>query len=201
MTHPKEQLTREQFEKWYTENVFNKPREFNAWGFSLVHGNYRVDDCQLMFAAWQAALSTLAPVSVPISKEAQEYGLPYCCGREEKALCENADLRNIVQVALHGTREETVQTWNKYFPDRQLSAAPTVSQGEGGWISVAERLPEIGEPVWISFFQFNDPSKERMQTVAVLDNRGDWYDPTYDCMMHPATHWQPLPSPPKREES
>ena len=48
------------FEAWYRDNVFDKPRSFNAFGFARDASDfYKVDDIRLMATAWQAARAPL----------------------------------------------------------------------------------------------------------------------------------------------
>lgn len=83
---------------------------------------------------------------------------------------------------------------------RKLVMVDAHHPDSGEWVSVADRLPEIDTAVWVSYFTFNDPSKERGQCAGLLDKRGDWYTPETSVMLHPATHWMPLPPAPKDQQ-
>jgi hypothetical protein len=63
----------------------------------------------------------------------------------------------------------------------------------GGWISVNERLPENGRRVMVI-------DKHENQTVAWCEHGRFWPD---NLQFSPSmiTHWQPLPEPPKEDES
>lgn len=58
----------------------------------------------------------------------------------------------------------------------------------GGWISVRERLPKIGDNVLVFYRRANEYGVDIMRFV------GRWVkvDPLIEV-----THWQPLPEPPK----
>ena len=75
-----------------------------------------------------------------------------------------------------------------------IDACPTV----GGWISVEDRLPEIGEAVLV-ICRFGK------MIVSELDGywgkeRLFWTYPNWVEEQIEVTHWMPLPEPPKEEE-
>jgi len=73
------------------------------------------------------------------------------------------------------------------------------------WISVEERLPESEEVLIATGFNFNKQERGRWVEPAFFVD-GAWHPVTsqdceaavdFSCNMHPPTHWQPLPEPPK----
>jgi hypothetical protein len=81
-----------------------------------------------------------------------------------------------------------VDTFNPAFEVHPES----VEQIGGGeqWISVEDRLPEVGKNVLIKRLTFPDLK------VAHCSDSGSWYDSNnYEYI---ATHWMPLPNPPKQ---
>ena len=74
-----------------------------------------------------------------------------------------------------------------------IDAAPTVDVSpDTKWISVKERLPEVGEDV-LAYLG------EGIFGICWLLKDGYWE--TRDSFLYPddVTHWQPLPEPPKEE--
>jgi len=59
-----------------------------------------------------------------------------------------------------------------------------------GWIPVTERLPEVHSPVLVSI------TESRYPTVATMSIDGEWLYREGDHVM--ATHWMPLPAPPRQ---
>jgi hypothetical protein len=55
----------------------------------------------------------------PISDDAKAVGLNFCCGREEKLVCEIAALRNVVQAGMIAGCKQVFDSWNHQFPDDQ----------------------------------------------------------------------------------
>ena len=65
------------------------------------------------------------------------------------------------------------------------------------WISCEDRLPEIGEPVWL--FCFEDYQQEGY-FVQDIDYEEEGVSHTFKNMYDKyivVTHWMPLPEPPK----
>ena len=58
------------------------------------------------------------------------------------------------------------------------------------WISVNERLPEVGRDVLV--YVGNGVCK-----VCWMEDRGDWHTSTRFFGKEDVTHWMPLPEPPK----
>ena len=62
------------------------------------------------------------------------------------------------------------------------------------WISVEERLPEVGEPVLFSTPSMDEPLKGAYQ------ENGTWWSVEYECkFINGITHWMPLPEAPRKE--
>lgn len=64
------------------------------------------------------------------------------------------------------------------------------------WISVDERLPEMGEPVLVHGPVFRGVTAVRREVI------GGWFwftFPYYSSLDGKITHWQPLPPPPAVE--
>lgn len=73
------------------------------------------------------------------------------------------------------------------YADGKREAAPK-------WISVEERLPEVGQE-YMTFRQFDG-------TMEVLHHKGDGVFGGLEGLyvVYAITHWMPLPEPPKEEE-
>ena len=63
---------------------------------------------------------------------------------------------------------------------------------ESGWISVEERLPELGDSVLL--YTYSD-----RQCVGWRDQDGWWHTHAYVYDPEAVTHWMPLPEAPKGE--
>jgi hypothetical protein len=72
------------------------------------------------------------------------------------------------------------------------------------WISVDDRLPEYGEPILVV-------ANGVVQNITLMldgcDESPDWFEPYFfecdDCafLWDKATHWMPLPDPPKESDN
>ena len=65
----------------------------------------------------------------------------------------------------------------------------------GGWVSVKDRLPEVGVDVLTA-------SKTECESYYMVDCivNGDWWLQAGEEVL-PVTHWMPLPAPPKEESN
>lgn len=73
----------------------------------------------------------------------------------------------------------------------------SLPQEEQGWVSVEDRLPEIGEPVLVYAPTEEDKIQvdHRCKTGHESGWSWDWCMNT-ETFEHTVTHWQPLPAPP-----
>ena len=62
------------------------------------------------------------------------------------------------------------------------------------WISVKDRLPEVGVPVLVHEGPYN------YQVIATINSDGRWEDTVEGYMAIHVTHWMPLPDPPTDTE-
>ena len=168
MTHPKEQLTREQVETW-REELLSDPKTIPS-----------DDDRGKIDQLCDQALSALAPVSVPTEDM-------IVAGMEASVL------------GRPSIDDETyvLSIWNAMVAHQP--PAPTVSQGEGGWMPI-ESAPKDGS--W-----FLAVSKwGRIRMVRWADYEGDRYPINDEEKMWDTqpVAYMPLPTPPleaKREGS
>ena len=64
------------------------------------------------------------------------------------------------------------------------------------WISVKDRLPEVGG--YVVCIAKRNPFSRFMPMVARIEKNG-WVNPTTEQSISDVTHWMPLPRPPKVE--
>ncbi len=64
------------------------------------------------------------------------------------------------------------------------------------WISVKDRLPEVGE--YVICIAKRNPFSMFMPMVARIKKNG-WVNPITEQYISEVTHWMPLPQPPKGE--
>ena len=76
--------------------------------------------------------------------------------------------------------------------DALIENAVTVQE----WISVTERLPEAGG--YVVCIAKRNPFSRFMPMVARIEKNG-WVNPITEQYISEATHWMPLPNPPKGE--
>ena len=76
--------------------------------------------------------------------------------------------------------------------DYLLDSGVTVQE----WISVTERLPEVGG--YVVCIAKRNPFSRFMPMVARIEKNG-WINPITEQYISDVTHWMPLPNPPKGE--
>ena len=65
-----------------------------------------------------------------------------------------------------------------------------------GWISVRDRLPEVGG--YVVCIAKRNPFSRFMPMVARIEKNG-WVNPITEQYISEVTHWMPMPNPPKGE--
>lgn len=70
---------------------------------------------------------------------------------------------------------------------------------EPQWVSVSDRLPEVGPKVLtVRTYWINNVDEGRFVDIMCLTPEGHWVDAEGESFVHDVvTHWQPLPAPPK----
>ena len=76
--------------------------------------------------------------------------------------------------------------------DYLLDSGVTVQE----WISVDDRLPEVGG--YVVCIAKRNPFSRFMPMVARIEKNG-WANPITDQYISEVTHWMPIPQPPKGE--
>ena len=76
--------------------------------------------------------------------------------------------------------------------DYLLDSGVTVQE----WISVDDRLPEVGG--YVVCIAKRNPFSRFMPMVARIEKNG-WVNPITEQYISEVTHWMPLPEPPKGE--
>ena len=89
--------------------------------------------------------------------------------------------------------------WIRYQPT--IDAADVVEQEQeskplNGWISVQDRLPEVGG--YVVCIAKRNPFSRFMPMVARIEKNG-WVNPITEQYISEVTHWMPMPNPPKGE--
>ena len=74
-----------------------------------------------------------------------------------------------------------------------------MQKANGGWISVADRLPDNADRVLVSYRNFK--LKFDITDINSYNGYGEWenLDQWYNKDVWKVTHWQPLPQDPKKE--
>ena len=83
-------------------------------------------------------------------------------------------------------------SFTEYLADHLISNGVTVQE----WISVDDRLPEVGG--YVVCIAKRNPFSRFMPMVARIEKNG-WTNPTTEQYISEVTHWMPLLEPPKGE--
>ena len=111
------------------------------------------------------------------------------------------------------TREEAIKhiiTYAYYDDDIPLQVATALdmaisalraqqeqeSKPLNGWISVQDRLPEVGR--YVVCIAKRNPFSRFMPMVARIEKNG-WVNPITEQYISEVTHWMPIPQQPKGE--
>ena len=81
---------------------------------------------------------------------------------------------------------------NMFVADFMMANGVTVQE----WIPVKDRLPEAGE--YVVCIAKRNPFSRFMPMVARIEKNG-WVNPITEQYISEATHWMPMPEPPKGE--
>ena len=81
---------------------------------------------------------------------------------------------------------------NMFVADFMMANGVTVQE----WIPVNDRLPEAGE--YVVCIAKRNPFSRFMPMVARIEKNG-WVNPITEQYISEATHWMPMPEPPKGE--
>ena len=113
------------------------------------------------------------------------------------------------------TREEAIKhiiTYAYYDDDIPLQVATALdmaisalraqqeqeSKPTNGWISVQDRLPEVGG--YVVCIAKRNPFSRFMPMVARIEKNG-WVNPMTEQYISEVTHWMPMPEPPEMEKT
>ena len=80
----------------------------------------------------------------------------------------------------------------EYLADHLIANGVTVQE----WISVDDRLPEVGG--YVVCIAKRNPFSRFMPMIARIEKNG-WVNPMTEQYISEATHWMPMPNPPKGE--
>ena len=78
----------------------------------------------------------------------------------------------------------------EYLADHLIANGVTVQE----WISVDDRLPEVGG--YVVCIATRNPFSRLMPMVARIEKNG-WVNPITEQYISEVTHWQPMPEPPE----
>lgn len=101
-------------------------------------------------------------------------------------------LGNLAVWNVNGIIDQLESEYEKGVLREIVGAAEQLAKSTG-WISVKDRLPNIGETV-LSI------DRDRDQVVAVFDGRAFFDDHGMGAGIKHFTHWMPLPEPPEKGE-
>lgn len=106
-----------------------------------------------------------------------------------------------------------------YSPHAEISdeyqlcraAADMLEQDAPGWISVKDRLPELGEQVLLIAYGWSDTTvyigrvehmnPETSWLTGITSKESEWCIQGWSYLKEPlVTHWMPLPNPPKEAD-
>ena len=82
--------------------------------------------------------------------------------------------------------------FTEYLADYLVSNGVTVQE----WISVDDRLPEVGG--YVVCIAKRNPFSRFMPMVTRIEKNG-WVNPITEGYISEVTHWMPIPEPPKGE--
>ena len=83
-------------------------------------------------------------------------------------------------------------SFTEYLADCLINNGVTVQE----WISVKDRLPEVGG--YVVCIAKRNPFSRFMPMVARIEKNG-WVNPMTEQYISEVTHWMPMPNPPKGE--
>ena len=83
-------------------------------------------------------------------------------------------------------------SFTEYLADHLISNGVTVQE----WISVEDRLPEVGG--YVVCIAKRNPFSRFMPMVARIEKNG-WVNPMTEQYISEVTHWMPMPNPAKGE--
>ena len=83
-------------------------------------------------------------------------------------------------------------SFTEYLADHLISNGVTVQE----WISVEDRLPEVGG--YVVCIAKRNPFSRFMPMVAKIEKNG-WVNPITEQYISEVTHWMPMSNPPKGE--
>ena len=83
-------------------------------------------------------------------------------------------------------------SFTEYLADCLINNGVTVQE----WISVKDRLPEVGG--YVVCIAKRNPFSRFMPMVARIEKNG-WVNPITEQYISEVTHWMPIPHPPKGE--
>jgi hypothetical protein len=70
-----------------------------------------------------------------------------------------------------------------------------ISQMQPEWVSVEDRLPDTGVPVLVYLPKYGTPN---IVPMWIEEMTGNWFNTAWQFKrIDEATHWMPLPNPPK----
>ena len=92
-------------------------------------------------------------------------------------------------------RDDALHVINS-IPAADVVEVEQESKPTNGWISVKDRLPEVGG--YVVCIAKRNPFSRFMPMVARIEKNG-WVNPMTEQYISEVTHWMPIPNPPKGE--
>jgi len=114
------------------------------------------------------------------------------------------DVQEAIEQLMYGSWQSSKDGYPITLGDKTINLAIAALQEYQPWVSVSERLPNDGVPVFVTYIGFSDrkPYSDGVARWSIEENgyNGGWlWELDRSEVAVEITHWKPLPEPPKGE--